>query len=323
MTTDPDIQPQAPLIERHPGNPLIRPADLPFRAQCVFNSGAVLVGDEIIMLLNAWDAEWTPRFLVARSGDGIHFDVGRRNMLQPPREYPYRPDTGIFDTRITPLEDAYYITYNTYADGAGGRIRLARTQDFETLEDLGFITGADHRNCVLFPEKIGGQYARLERPNGQLGLGEIFLSYSPDLVFWGRTRLLLQKGGRYWESAKIGPGPAPLRTQSGWLVIYHGCREHMNGLTYNIGCMLLDLENPGRIIGKMRECLMWPEEPYELTGNCPGVVFPTAALLHGEPDELKIYYGAADTTMCLARARLGDLVDRCLADGPVEYVYRG
>jgi beta-1,4-mannooligosaccharide/beta-1,4-mannosyl-N-acetylglucosamine phosphorylase len=91
---------------------------------------------------------------------------------------------------------------------------------------------------------------------------------------------------------------------------------------YSMGCMLLDLEDPSRIVGKMRACLMWPEEPYEMNGNCPMVVFPTAAIVHGKPDELKIYYGAADRTMCLARASLSSLIEQCLADGPVEYVYR-
>ena len=311
------------LIQRHPDNPILVKEHMPFRAQCVFNSGATLVDDEIVMLVNTWDAAWRPRFLVARSRDGVRFAVGEKNMVEAPREYPYRPDAGIFDTRITPIDGVYYITYNTYAEGAGGRIRLARTHDFEEIEDLGFLTGADHRNGVLFPERIDGAYVRLERPNGQEGLGEIFISFSPDLVHWGRTKLLLRKGSEYWESAKIGPGAPPVRTDRGWLVLYHGCREHMNGLMYNMGCMLLDLEDPARIIGKMRDCLMWPEMPYELTGNCPGVVFPTAAIPHGEPDELKIYYGAADTCMGLALANQSALVEQCLAGGPVEYLYEG
>ena len=311
------------LIERHPANPILTRDHIPFRTQCVFNSGAALVDGEIVMVLNVWDASWSSRFIVARSRDGVHFDVDGRSMIEPPREYPYQPDTGIFDTRITPREGAYYITYNTYADGAGGRIRMGRTEDFESFEDMGFITGADHRNCVIFPEKIDGAYVRLERPNGQNGLGEIFISFSPDLLHWGRTEILLQKGTRYWESLKIGPGAPPIRTEKGWLVIYHGCREHMNGIMYNMGCMLLDLADPSRIVGKLRDCLMWPETDYELAGNCPGVVFPTAAIPHGEPDELKIYYGAADTCIGLARASINGLVDRCLADGPVEYVYGG
>ena len=238
-------------------------------------------------------------------------------------EYYFWHQKGMFDTRITPLEGSYYITFNTYASQSGGRVRMLRTDDFCDFEDMGFITGADHRNCVLFPEKIDGSYIRLERPNGQKGQGEIFISYSPDLIHWGRSKLLLNKGSQYWESLKVGPGAPPIKTDHGWLVIYHGCREHMNGMTYNMGCMLLDLADPSRIIGKMKECLMWPEEPYELCGNVPQVVFPTAAIVHGQTDELKIYYGAADKCMALGHARLSVLVDKCLEDGPLEYEYIG
>lgn len=311
-----------PYVQRHPGNPVIRADDMPFPAQCVFNSGAALYNDRIYMVLSAWSAEWVPQFLVAHSEDGIDFQVEPHNVIVPPAEYPYSPHDGIFDTRITPIDGSYLITYNTYGPGAGGRIRLARTNDFDTFEDMGFITGADHRNCVLFPAQINGQYVRLERPNGEADMGTIFVSYSPDLIYWGNTKLLLQKGTRYWESHKIGAGAPPVKTDRGWLVIYHGCREHMNGIMYNAGCMLLDLNDPSRIIGKMRQCLMWPTEPYELTGNVPGVVFPTAAVPHGQPDELKIYYGAADTAIGLARARISQLVDRCLEDGPIDYKYQ-
>jgi predicted GH43/DUF377 family glycosyl hydrolase len=236
-------------------------------------------------------------------------------MVHPPREYPYVQHEGIFDTRITPLEGWYYITYNV-ASRLGGRIILARTRDFAEIEIIDYITGPDHRNCVLFPERIGGQYVRLERPNIN-DAGDIYISSSPDLIHWGRTRLLLERNTRYWESAKIGPGAPPVKTDKGWLCIYHGCRESMNGFAYHAGAFLLDLENPARIIGKLRDCLMWPQEYYERVGNVNNVVFPTAALVHGEPDELKIYYGAADTCIGLATASVSELVEACLADGPL------
>ena len=305
------------LIERSAHNPVITAKDLPFPAECCFNSGAVRVGDEIVMILNCWDAEWVPHFLVARSRDGIHFDIGCRSIASPPKEYPYAGRReGIFDTRITTLEGWHYITYNV-SSGLGGRIRLIRTRDFEQFEDLGFITSIDHRNCVIFPVKFDGYYARLERPNGEGSTGgDIYLSYSPDLLYWGRTELVLQKGTRYWESCKIGPGAPPVKTEAGWLTFYHGCRQHMNGIMYTAGVMLLDLKNPGRVIGKMRACLMWPEEEYEFRGNVPQVVFPTAAVAGANEDELFVYYGAADTSICMAKASISGLVERCLADGP-------
>jgi len=303
------------LARRFPGNPILAPADIPGGANCVFNSGACLVGGEVLLLLSVWAEDWSSRFLVARSADGIHFRIDGKNLLESPHEYPYYPYGGLFDTRICQLEGWYYVTYNV-ASRLGGRIRLARTRDFRCMEDLGFITGPDHRNCALFPEKIGGEYCRLERPTLEDGSGDIYLSRSPNLVHWGGTELLLERRTRYWESAKVGPGPTPIRTGHGWLVIYHGCRRNMNGLQYNAGCMLLDLARPTRIIGKLRRPILCPQEPYERTGNTPNVVFPTGAVLHGARDELKIYYGAADTVMALAVANVEELAAACLEDGP-------
>jgi len=188
---------------------------------------------------------------------------------------------------------------------------LARTTDFSSLETIGFIAGPDHRNCALFPERIGGCYVRLERPHGE-SEGDIYIGYSPDLIFWGCTKLLLEKNTRYWESAKVGPGAPPVKTEQGWLVVYHGCRQSVNGYTYQMGCMLLDLEDPSRIIGKMNEPLMSPEEYYERVGLVSNVVFPTAVIRHGGPDEIKVYYGAADTCIGLATGSVSELVRLCL-----------
>jgi predicted GH43/DUF377 family glycosyl hydrolase len=303
------------LIQRHPDNPVITIHDLPERANCVFNSGATIHNGEIVMLLSTWTSDWTPKFLVGRSRDGIRFAVEPRNMVHPPAEYPYVQHEGIFDTRITTLEGWHYITYNV-ASRLGGRIMLARTKDFTEIEHLGFITSPDHRNCVLFPEKINGDYVRLERPNVN-DAGDIYIAYSADLIHWGRCRLVLERNTRYWESAKIGPGAPPVKTDEGWLCIYHGCRQSMNGFSYQAGAFVLDLNDPSRIIGKLRDSLMDPLTDYERVGNVDNVVFPTAALRHGASNELKIYYGAADTCIGLATADVNNLVDACLADGPL------
>ena len=301
-------------IVRHENNPIISPKDIATGATCVFNSGFVQVGEETVGLINVWDLQWVPRFFIGRSKDGVHFDIGTRNMAVPPKEYPYVPHEGIFDTRITPIDGTYYITYNV-ASRLGGRIMLARTKDFSSLETLGFITGPDHRNCTLFPQKIGNYYARLERPMGEGGIGDIYISYSPDLMFWGKTKLVLEKNHRYWSSEKIGAGAPPVRTEEGWLVIYHACRKSMNGIVYNMGCMLLDLENPSVIRGIMNDCLMTPEFSYERVGMVSNVIFPTAALRREGSDELNIYYGAADTCIGLVRANVNVLVERCIKDG--------
>jgi predicted GH43/DUF377 family glycosyl hydrolase len=298
----------APPLCRHPSNPIVTADDIPGSASCVFNSGVVHDGQSYVMLVNAWDTQWRPRFLVGRSDDGVHFDIDPRNRFRPPNEHPYKPHEGIFDTRITPIEGSYLITYNV-ASHLGGRIRLAKTNDFESFEDLGFITAPDHRNCVIFPEKIDGAYLRLERPNVDAA-GDIYLSRSPDLIHWGQTQLVLERNRRYWESAKIGPGAPPVRSEHGWLVIYHGARKGMNGYSYQAGAMLLDLDDPTVIVGKMDECLICPTESYERVGITPNVVFPTA-LVPKSKDEMWLYYGAADTCMSLARVSVQALADAC------------
>lgn len=298
-------------IRRYEKNPILSAKDISTGAVCVFNSGFVHVGEETVGLINVWDLQWIPRFFVGRSKDGIHFDIGTKTLAVPPDEYPYVPHEGIFDTRITPLDGEYYITYNV-ASRLGGRIMLAKTRDFASLETLGFITGPDHRNCCLFPRKIGNYYVRLERPMGEGDLGDIYISYSPDLLFWGKTKLLLEKNHRYWASAKIGAGAPPLETEEGWLVIYHACRKSMNGMVYNMGCMLLDRDDPSVIRGHMNQCLLSPECIYERVGMVPNVVFPTAALRRKDSREVWIYYGAADTCIGLAIADLDELLKRCL-----------
>lgn len=298
-------------LTRYENNPIITVKDIPGGAACVFNSGFAVFGDEVVGLINLWDREWIPRFLVGRSKDGIHFTIDPKNMVEPPKEYPYVPHEGIFDTRITTIDGVYYITYNV-ASRLGGRIMLARTTDWKSIETIGFITGVDHRNCTLFPEKIGGNYVRLERPMGEFEGGDIYISYSPDLIHWGRTKLLLEKNTRYWESAKIGTGAPPIKTDEGWLVIYHACRKGMNGFIYQMGCMLLDLDDPSSIRGKCNECIMSPEEYYERVGIVGNVIFPTAALRRDDPDKLWIYYGAADTCIGLAFGSVSKLTELCL-----------
>ena len=207
------------MLQRCEQNPIITVNDIPGGAACVFNSGFALYEDGVIGLIHAWDREWVPRFFVGRSKDGVKFEIEPKNMIVPPDEYPYVDYEGIFDARITQLEGVYYITYNV-ASRLGGRIMLAKTTDFSSLETMGFIAGPDHRNCAIFPEKINGDYVRLERPQGR-SEGDIYIAYSPDMIHWGRTKLLLDTYTRYWESAKVGTGAPPVKTDEGWLVIYH------------------------------------------------------------------------------------------------------
>jgi beta-1,4-mannooligosaccharide/beta-1,4-mannosyl-N-acetylglucosamine phosphorylase len=298
-------------VRRYEGNPLLSPEILPKPASAVFNSGVCLFEDRFVMLANIWDNEWRPSFHVAWSDDGISFEVCPEPAVKPLTSYPYVQHEGIFDTRITPIEGRFLITYNM-ASHLGTRIRLCATDDFQSFEDLGFITAPDHRNCVIFPRRVGGRYLRLERPNvGEAG--DIYLSESPDLIHWGRAELVLEKGFRYWASAKVGPAAPPIETDEGWLVLFHAARKSMNGYFYSAGCMLLDPEDPTKVIGRMNSTLMMPEEPYEQNGLCPNVVFPTGVVNPGGEDGLMIYYGGGDRTMNLAFASKSLLIAACQA----------
>jgi predicted GH43/DUF377 family glycosyl hydrolase len=162
---------------------------------------------------------------------------------------------------------------------------------------------------VLFPEKINGLYARLDRPFESGRGGNIWISFSPDLIHWGQSECLMESRRFAWDQGKIGPGAPPIRTDAGWLVIYHGVTPRINAQIYKAGVALLDLNDPRKVIARSKEYLMAPREPYERMGDVPNVVFPTAVIPYPERDELRIYYGAADTVFCLATAKISELID--------------
>jgi predicted GH43/DUF377 family glycosyl hydrolase len=161
---------------------------------------------------------------------------------------------------------------------------------------------------VLFPEKIDGLYARLDRPFESGPRGNIWISYSPDLVFWGKSECIMESRAWAWDQGKIGPGAPPVRTEEGWLVIYHGTTPRINGQIYKAGVALLDLKDPRKVLARGKEYIMAPSELYERVGDVPNVVFPTAAIPYPERDELRIYYGGADTVFCLATAKISELI---------------
>jgi beta-1,4-mannooligosaccharide/beta-1,4-mannosyl-N-acetylglucosamine phosphorylase len=200
------------------------------------------------------------------------------------------------------------------------------TDDFETFEIID-RTVPDNRNIVLFPEKINDRYFRLERSfpiysRQRVDLFDIWISESPDLTYWGKSDLLLRVEDVPYATEKLGAGSPPIRTDQGWLVIFHTVDVDLargkNGWEeawhkrYVAGVMLLDLENPRKVLGFSKEPLMVPEAPYEVGGGFRNnVVFPVGAILE-ELGEVKIYYGASDTVECLATANLDDLIRLCL-----------
>jgi len=303
------------VLKRYDGNPILRPEDVPGGCNSIFNSAVVRFGGGYAGVFRVEHRDKRSRLHVGRSADGIQWAVCREPIRFDCKDPASAPADHIYDPRITALDGTWYVMYANLLR-YGSVIALAETKDFETFRQIGNLSAPPNRNGVLFPEKVGGRYARLERPFGgpEYAAGEVWYAESPDLVHWGRFRRVFGPDGLFWCGLKVGAGPAPIRTDEGWLLIYHGVQDTAQGNLYSAGALLLDLEEPWKVRARPTEYLLAPDQPYERTGDVPNVVFPCAAVL--EPDgEVKVYYGAADTCIALATARLEDLVDFCLGRG--------
>ena len=300
------------IVRRYAHNPILTKNEIPYAVETVHNAAVVKHDGEYIMLFRSHLRSGRSIIGLARSRDGFDFTADAQPFLVPAREGPFAAyeEFGVEDPRVTRLDGWYAITYSAYSP-SGVRIALARTKDFTQVEKISLITQADHRNVVLFPEKFGGLYARLDRPHSEITPWSIWISYSPDLCFWGRSELLIKPEPYHWDEMKIGPGAPPFRTDRGWLSIYHGVFRTMAGAVYRLGVALHDLQNPARIIGVSDSWILQPEERWETTGYVPNVVFTCGAV--PEPDgTVKIYWGGADTVMCVGESVVSDLVDLCI-----------
>lgn len=294
-------------FHRWEGNPILSLEDMPFRCNTVFNGTPVKLGDEYLLLLRIEGQQGYSFFALARSPDGLHFKVVDEPVLLPAREgiFGVYEARGIEDPRATFIEGTYYIMY-TACSHYGFRIALARTDDFRQFERIALVSEPGNKDGVLFPEKINNQYVRLDRPIG-LGVGSIWISYSNDLHSWGHSKLLISPRKGYWDSYRVGASVPPIRTEQGWLEIYHGVKMTSAGPVYRVGTVLLDLDDPSLVISRCNIPLLSPREDYERIGDVGNVVFACGALV--EPGgEVKLYYGAADTYLCVATARLQDII---------------
>jgi predicted GH43/DUF377 family glycosyl hydrolase len=300
------------IVRRWENNPVLTAEDVPYEVSTVHNAGVVRHRGRYVMLFRSHLPTGRSVLGIAESDDGFGFRVAPEPFMTPAKEGPFAEyeEYGVEDPRVTPLEGRYYITYSAYSRH-GVRIGLARTDDFRTIERVAFITRADERNVVLFPEKINGRYARLDRPHTHITPWSIWISYSPDLVHWGGSTAVMGPRPYHWDEAKIGPGAPPVRTEKGWLSIYHGVFSTMGGNVYRLGAALHDLGDPARLLGVAGRWILEPRESYERVGYVPNVVFCCGAVAAGD-GTLRIYYGAADTVMCAAIADIGELVELCL-----------
>ncbi|MCG3147577.1 MAG: Beta-1,4-mannooligosaccharide phosphorylase [Verrucomicrobiae bacterium] len=314
------------VLTRCPANPILTADRIPYPATLIFNAGVTkFQGKYVMVFRNDYGGKpGTANF--AGTNIGVAFsDDGIRWAPQPKPWIEWKTDEirRAYDPRISVIDGRCYLCFAV--DTAHGiRGGIAVTDDFDKWEVLS-LSAPDNRNMVLFPERVNGKFMRLERPFPIYGRGapeafDLWFSDSPDCAYWGNTQLVLGSEQVPWANCKIGPGAPPIKTRAGWLTAYHAVNVdktkelpawHPNWhKTYTIGLMLLDLEQPWKVVGMMREPLLTPTTDYELNGFRGHVLFPGGMIL--EPNgEVKIYYGAADTVECLATAHVDDLIALC------------
>ncbi|MEO0086408.1 MAG: glycosidase [candidate division WOR-3 bacterium] len=306
MTPDPRRQ----LFERSVRNPILTAADWPYTINSVFNPGAVRLADGTTLLLcRVEERTGISHLCAARSSDGVgNWRIDPEPTLRPD---PCRQEEvwGIEDPRITWLEELerYAVVYTAFSRPGPG-VALALTRDFVSFERLGLVMPPEDKDAALLPRRFNGRWLMIHRPAAG-GTANIYISESPDLIHWGRHRLLLAtRRGGWWDEARVGLASPPIETDAGWLMLYHGVRRTAAGCLYRVGLALLDRDEPWRCVRRGSEWIMGPAEPYERTGDVSDVVFPCGHTIGADGDTLNVYYGAADTCIGLACGRVSALV---------------
>ena len=302
----------ASIIQRYHKNPILTKDDVPYPVATVHNAGVTKYKDRYIMLFRSHLHNGRCIIGKAVSKDGYYFAVDAKPFLEPAKKgiFAEYEEFGVEDLRINPLENSFYLTYSAYSRH-GVCIMLARTDDFESVERIALISQADMRNIVLFPEKIGGKYVRLDRPHTHISPWSIWISYSDDLIHWGNSRVLIKPVSYHWDESKVGPGGPPIITEEGWLHIFHGVYTTMAGAVYRLGVALHDIQDPSHVIGVSDNWILQPEDPWEISGYVPNVVF-TGGSIPEDDGTLKIYWGGADTVMCVGTANIKELTELCI-----------
>ena len=301
------------FVKRYEKNPILTKDDIPYKVETVHNAAVAKYDGKYVMLFRSHKDNGRSIIGIAHSDNGFDFTAGGEPFMTPAKDEPFAEYEafGVEDPRITPLDGACYITYSAYSKH-GVRIGLAKTNDFKSVERIAFITQADYRNTVLFPEKINGRYAKLDRPHSDISPWSTWISYSPDLKHWGNSKLIMKPVPYHWDEMKIGPGAPPIKTDKGWLNIYHGVFPTMAGAVYRLGVCLHKLDDPSELLGVSDRWILEPVDPWERVGYVPNVVFSCAAIAEDD-GTLKLYWGAADTVMCVGTAIIDELVELCLS----------
>lgn len=295
-------------IWRYTDNPIIHKNPIEGVAR-IFNSAVIPYDDTFIGVFRGEQTNGISNLYLGRSKDGLHWSFEKEKILLEDEDgNPFMPRYA-YDPRLIKIEDIYYVIW--CQDFYGAAIGMAKTKDFKKFVRLENPFIPFNRNAVLFPRKIGGNYMMLSRPSdsGHTPFGDIFLSESPDLTYWGRHRHVMEKGSNWWESVKIGAGATPIDTTEGWLLFYHGVSGSCNGFIYSMGGAILDSNNPSIVKYRCENFLLTPEEWYEERGFVPNVCFPCGTIHDSESGKIAIYYGAADSYIALAFTYLEDIVN--------------
>lgn len=236
------------------------------------------------------------------SDDGVKF--------YQPEGYPLITGQGVLETfgvedcRVTQMGETYYLTFTSVSENGVG-VGMKTTRDWKTFENFGMILPPHNKDCAIFEEKIQNKYFALHRPSSvDLGGNYIWLAESPDSIHWGNHKCLMKTRPGMWDSKRVGAGAAPIKTKEGWLEIYHGANEKHE---YALGALLLDLNDPSKVLARSNEPIMKPTAQYELTGFFGNVVFTNGHTVNG--DELTIYYGASDEVVCGAKFSINDILN--------------
>jgi beta-1,2-mannobiose phosphorylase / 1,2-beta-oligomannan phosphorylase len=301
------------LFTRHPANPILSADEWPYPVNVVFNPAAAQVGDTTVVLARVEDLRGISHLTVARSDNGVDGWAIDSKPLLAPDDGIESELWGFEDARVVfvPEQQRWVITCTAYGP-AGPAVFLATTEDFRTVERHGIIRHPDDKNAALLPDRIDGKWVLFHRPKTEFGgaRGEILLSRSADLESWSAPEQVLRpREGAWWDSSRIGIGPPPLETEHGWLLIYHGVKEMVGGSIYRIGLALLDLHDPTRVLHRLPHWIFGPVAPYERVGDVPNTVFPCGLIHDASTGAVRLYYGAADTSICLATAQIDDLLD--------------
>lgn len=299
------------LFRRHDDNPILTARDWPYPAHTVFNPGATLLPDGTTLLLcRVEDRRGHSHLCVARSVNGVDaWKIDETPTMRPEPDLFPEELWGIEDPRITFVDELgkYAIAYTAFSKGGPG-VALALTSDFTTFERLGLVMQPDDKDAALLPRRINGNFALIHRPVTD-DAAHIWISFSPDLRNWGGHKpMLMARKGAWWDANKVGLSPPPIETERGWLMLYHGVRQTASGSLYRLGIALFDKNEPDVLLARGDSWVFGPETTYEREGDVGNVAFPCGTTLGRDGDTIRMYYGAADTSIALATGSVREIL---------------